>query len=94
MQIREFFNGLEGHIGCFLDRIAEDAGEAGDQRGAIAGLELVEHAAVDDARDHLADLEGLARVARHHAIELGGIAVRLARLGDVEIVRASCRERV
>ena len=41
--------------------------------GAVARLELVEAAAVDQARDHLAHVVWLARVARHDAVDLGGI---------------------
>ena len=43
--------------------------EAADQGGAVAGLEFVEIAAVDDARDHFAYIEGLARVDGDHAIQ-------------------------
>ena len=44
--------------------------EAADQRLAVEGLELVELGAVDEARDHLAHVVGLAQVARHDAVEL------------------------
>ena len=60
-------------VGDDADRVAVDAREAGDQRRAVARLELVEAAAVDEAGDHLADVVGLARVARDDAVELGGV---------------------
>jgi hypothetical protein len=41
--------------------VAVDAGEAGDERRAVEGLELVEAAAVDDPGDDLADVVGRAR---------------------------------
>ena len=44
------------------DRVALEVGEAGDQRLAIAGLELVEAAAVDDPGDDLADFDAPAAV--------------------------------
>jgi hypothetical protein len=44
-----------------------DMGEAADQRGAVARLELVEARAVDDPRDHLADVIGLAQVGGNDA---------------------------
>jgi hypothetical protein len=59
-------------VGDDAHRHAFDVREAGDQRGAVARLELVELAAVDDARDDLAHVEGLARVLGDHAVQLGG----------------------
>src|SRR6267378_3805098 len=44
------------------DRVAPDAREPGHQSGAVLRLELVELACVDDARNHLADVVGLALV--------------------------------
>ena len=61
-----------------------DAGEAGDERRAVARLELVEAAAVDDARDHLADVVGRADVGRQDAEDLLGVVLRRLRLRDVE----------
>ena len=45
------------------DRVAEDAGEAAHERVAVQRLELVQHGAVDQPRDHLADVVRLAEVA-------------------------------
>ena len=39
--------------------------EAGDQRGAVEMLELVELGAIDEARHDVADVVLAARVARH-----------------------------
>ena len=63
--------------------IAVDVRESGDERGAVARLELVELAAVDDARDDLAHIERLARVGRHDAVQLGRVVVRVARLAQL-----------
>ena len=58
-------------VGDDADRVAVDAREAGDQRGAVIGLELGELAAVDDAGDHLVHVVGHPRVDGHHVVELG-----------------------
>src|SRR6202007_2967872 len=47
-------------VGKDADRNAVDPGKAGDQGGSEARLEFVEFAAVDDARDQLASIVGLA----------------------------------
>ena len=76
-------------VGDDADRHALDVREAGDQRGAVARLELVELAAVDDARDHLAHVVRLARVGRDHAVAArpgraaGGARLGAARSGSV-----------
>jgi hypothetical protein len=46
-------------VGDDADRHAVEVREAGDERRAVACLELVEARAVDDPRDHLADVVGL-----------------------------------
>ena len=51
-------------VGDDPDRPAVDVGEAGDERLAVARLEVVEAAAVDEAGDDLADLDRPARVGR------------------------------
>ena len=56
------------------DGHADDVGEAADQRRAEARLELVEARAVDDARDHLADVVGGGEARGHHAEDLVGVA--------------------
>ena len=50
--------------------VALDPGEAGHQRLAVARLELVELAAIDQPRDHLAHVVGEARIARDDAVQL------------------------
>ena len=57
------FGKQDAVVGEDADRIAPDVGEAADQRRAVARLELVELAAVDDAGDHLAHVIGLARTS-------------------------------
>src|SRR5690606_9867071 len=69
-------------VGDDAHRAAVHVGEAGDQGLAVARLELAQLAAVDDARDHLADVERAARVLRHQAVELLGRVQRLARLAQ------------
>jgi hypothetical protein len=66
-------------VGDDADRIAVDVREAGDERPAVARLEFLELRAVDDARDDFADVEGLARVGRHAAVEFRCRVQRLAR---------------
>src|SRR6185312_4880225 len=51
-------------------RHAFDVCEAAHQRGAIARLELVKLAGVDDAGNDFVHIEGLARVGRDHAVQL------------------------
>ena len=72
-------------VGEDADRIAVQVGKAGDQRRAEARLELVELRAVDDARDHLAHVVGLAQVVRHQPVELLGGVFRLGGRPDLEL---------
>ncbi len=58
------------------DRVAVDRCPAADQRGAVARLELLEARAVDDAGDHVADVDGLAQVRAHQAEQLLGVVDR------------------
>ena len=57
-------------------------GEAGDQRGAVVLLELVQLRAVDEAGDDLADVVGLARVGGNDAAQFGGRIQRLLRVAQ------------
>src|SRR6185503_17341289 len=50
------------------NRMPLHACEPADQGVAVERLELVQHGAVDDPRDHLADVERLAQVAGDDAI--------------------------
>ena len=67
-------------VGQDADRVAVDLRPAGDQRGAVERLELVEgHAVgladpVDDQLDHLARVEGLLEVARDQVEQRLGVA--------------------
>src|SRR3546814_9275823 len=67
-------------VGHDADRVAVQVGETGDQGLAVACLELVELAAVDHARDDLADVERAPGVLRHDAVQLARRVQRLARL--------------
>ena len=68
-------------VGDDAHRHALDMREAADQRGAVAGLELVKHAVVNDAGDDLAHVVGLAGIGRYHAVQLfDRIPGRLGRL--------------
>ncbi len=64
--------------------VAVDAGERGDQGRSVARLELVDAAAVDESRDDLSNVEGLARIGGDDSVELGRVVGRgLAGLGAV-----------
>ena len=73
------------------DLVAEDEGAAGDQGRSVAGLELVEHAAVDDAGDDFAHVELLLDVVGDDPVQLGRVVVR--RLGHTHVEVASVRRR-
>ena len=88
-------------VGHDAHRHALDVGKARDQRGAEAGLELVEFRAVDDARDDLAHVIGLAGVGRDDAVQFGRVVarfahgpqrqrLRLCRFSRATALRASC----
>ena len=51
-------------VGEDADRLAMNPGEAADQRRAVGRLEFLKFAAVDDARDHFANVVGLLEVGR------------------------------
>src|SRR3546814_16613453 len=74
-------------VGHDADRVAVQVGEAGDQGLAVACLELVELAAVDHARDDLADVERAPGVLRHDAVQLARRVPRLARLAHRHLHR-------
>ena len=59
-------------VGDDAHRHALDVREAADQRGAVAGLELVELRAVDQAGDDLAHVKRLARIGGDDAVQLLG----------------------
>jgi hypothetical protein len=63
--------------------------EAGDERGAVERLELLEMRAVDDPRDDLADIEGLALVGGDDAVEFGGVERGLLAIAPCEPSRGS-----
>ncbi len=50
----------------------EEVGEAGDERRAVARLELVEAGAVHDPRDHLAHVVGRLQFGRNDPEDLVG----------------------
>src|SRR5262249_42723074 len=60
-------------VGENANRVAVDPGPSRDERRAVARFELVKAATVDDARQELADLVGLARVPRYEPVELLGV---------------------
>ena len=66
-------------VGDDPDRVAVDAGEAGDQRRAVFGLELRELAAVDDPGDHLVHVVGHSRIDGNDVVELGLVGDRRRR---------------
>ena len=72
------------------DREAVDMRVAGDQRRAIVALELLEARAIYKPRNHLTDLEWLARVGGYDAQQLIGIVLRLLRTASA--ARISLRQ--
>ena len=73
------FGEQDAVVGDDADRVAVDVREAADKRLAVARLELLELAAVHDARNDFADVEGPAGVLGNDAVELLGREQRLAR---------------
>ena len=65
------FRKQDAVVGDDADRHAFEMREAGDQRGAVELLELVEFAAVDDAGDDLAHIILRGQRRRDDAVELG-----------------------
>ncbi len=95
-EVRAFLRGLgeeDAVVGEDRHRVAVQVGEAAHQGSAEQRLELVEFAAVDQARNDLAHVEGLLAVHRDHPVQLvggvqrsaGGEGVELALLGPVEV---------
>ncbi|MNT16740.1 hypothetical protein D3C72_1518560 [compost metagenome] len=87
------FREQDAIVGDDADFYPIDMRKAADQGGAVAGLEFVEIAAVDDARDHLAHVERLARIDGDHAIQFlrrvfrldGGAQIHLLRFFTVQV---------
>ena len=73
------------------DLEAPDMGKAADQRGAVSGLIFVKTAAVDQTRDHLADVELHFDIARNDTVKLFRIVIRRLRrdLLDVQLRRVA-----
>ena len=74
-----------------------DAGEAGDQGGAVVRLELAELAAVDDAGDHLVDVVGHPGVDGDDVVQLMLVGDRIHRrdhLPGWRLTRAQRRDDV
>src|SRR6185369_11841276 len=71
-------------VGEDCDGHAPDVREAADERRSELRLELVELAAVDEARDDLVDVVGRADVLRDDAVELLRIEQRIARLAKLQ----------
>ena len=69
-------------VGDDADGEAGDAGEAADERRAVARLELVEARAIDEAGDDFAHVVGTAVVGRDDAVELLGMVERGFSGGD------------
>jgi hypothetical protein len=66
--------------------------EAAHQGGAVAGLELIELAAIDDAGDDLAHVEGLARIGGDHAIQFLRRILRFHALAQGQLLRLAAVE--
>ena len=59
--------------------------KSADQCRAVKLFEFVEFAAVDDPGDDLAHIVGPFQIGRHHAVNLGRIVKRFARLAYADI---------
>jgi hypothetical protein len=74
-EVRALHRGLgeqDAVVGDDADGVAVQPGEAADQRVAVERLELVEGRVVDEAGDHLADVEGLAAIRGNDAVQVLG----------------------
>ena len=67
-------------VGQNSHRRAVDVGKAADQGGAVQRLEFIEPRAIDQARDELAHVVGLARARRNDAVQFRRIVRRFAAL--------------
>ena len=86
-EVRAFlrrFGEQDAVVGDDADGIAPDPREPGDERRAVARLEFVELAAVDDARDHFAHVVGLLDVGADDAVDLVRVEARRNGLADVD----------
>ncbi len=59
--------------------------EATDERGAVKRLELMELAAVHDARDHLAHIIGRANILGDDAIEIARIKFGRLHIAQIDV---------
>ena len=82
-EVRAFERALaeqDAVVGEDADRVPVEVREAADQRRSVARLELGELGAVDDARDHVAHVVGVARIGRDDAVDRVGRPRRRPRL--------------
>ena len=63
--------------------------ETADERAAVGRLVFVETAAIDDARNHFADVELHFDVARDDSVELVGIVIGLLRRNALDVAVSS-----
>ena len=64
-------------VGQNAHRIAHDPGEAADEGRPIELLELLKPAAVDDPGDDFLDVEGLAKIRGHNAVQFRRVVERI-----------------
>ena len=93
--------GLEGRfgeehavVGDDPDRVPVQMSETSHERGAVLGLELVELTAVDQSRDHLVHVVGLAWIGGHDRAQVGRGVERLDRFANLPRSRGPWSERV
>ncbi len=79
------FRKQDSVVGDDANRHAFDAGEAGDDRGAVGLLELVQFRTIDEARDHFAHVILGGERGRHDAIEFACIVKRRTRIGNRDV---------
>ncbi len=74
-------------VGDHAHRLSVQVGKAGHQRGAVAGLELVQARAIHHPCDQLAHLVGLARIGRDDAVQLLRVIARRFRRNRIGMRR-------
>src|SRR5699024_5786361 len=94
-EVRTLERGLaEQHavVGHDAHRVTVDVGEAGDQGGAVAGLELVDLAAVDDPGDDLPRVLSGAQVGGDRTVQGGRVHGRRPGLAHLPGGRGGWRQ--
>ncbi len=93
-EVRAFLRGFgeqDAVVGQDRYRVAVQVGKAAHQGGAEQRLELIEHRAVHQSRNHFAHVERLLGIGRDHAVQLVA-AVQRRRLACVAATSPCLRQ--